>query len=265
MRLGPKTLVAFVLYLISFTTYVITYETEALIPFSVISSFAFWIGVGLTIPTSFYYTTFVKVKKGLPYLLTMSTYLLFHVLLYGIFYNVILTEGLGQKILFYPFFSLGFGVAVPTSPPLFLYWVSTSPGFWTFIGPFESDTTPYSLFVGIILSLLLGANVVTLLKLRTLIKDVKKSLLTLTAIPTLAIVSGTSCCLSLPSIVLYVIGIASGSIYSILGIIASPIFFALSYYGLPLASVALLLVNLRDMNRWTRKIETYLAVKGRSS
>ncbi|WP_054836969.1 hypothetical protein [Metallosphaera hakonensis] len=180
--------------------------------------------------------------------------------MYGIFYNIVLTEGLGQRIVFYPFFSTGFGVAVPTPPILFPYWVSTSPGFWIFIGPFESDATPYSIFVGILLSMLLGANVVRLINLRSLVKDLKRSLTILTALPTIAVVSGTSCCLSFPSIIIYIVGIASGSIYSLLGVLASPLFFSLSYFGLPIGSLLLLFINLRDMNKWIDKLEKNLGI-----
>ncbi|MCY0860913.1 MAG: hypothetical protein OWQ52_00595 [Metallosphaera prunae] len=174
-----------------------------------------------------------------------------------------MAQGLGQRLEIYPFLSAGFGISVPASPPLYLYWVSTSLGFWVFIGPFESDATPYSIFMGILLSLLLGANVSKLICLRKLIRDYKRSLTILTAIPAIAIVSGTSCCLSFPSIVVYVIGVASGTIYSLLGVLASPVFFGLSYFGLPLASLVILYLSLMDMNKWIARIESNLSVVGK--
>ncbi|BCS92615.1 MAG: hypothetical protein MjAS7_1223 [Metallosphaera javensis (ex Sakai et al. 2022)] len=249
-----------ILLSLSLITYMLSLEKHGYIPLSIISSVTFWIGVGIAVPVPFYEETFLKVKKGIAYIISSVVYLTFHVLLYGIFYNVVLAEGLGQKLSIYPFLSAGFGVSVPTSPILFPYWVSTSLGFWVFIGPFESDTTPYSLFMGILLSLLLGANVSRLMYLRRLIKDYKRSLAILTALPTIAIVSGTSCCLSLPSIIVYIVGAASGTIYSLLAVLASPVFFVLSYFGLPLGSLVILYLSLKDMNKWISKIESNMRV-----
>ncbi|QGR20385.1 hypothetical protein [Stygiolobus azoricus] len=94
--------------------------------------------------------------------------------------------------------------------------------------------------LGLILSLLLGANVERVLELWKTVKAMKKSI-TLVVLPTVGIISGTSCCLSLPTLI---IAAGIGAVFSVLPILASPV-----YYILPLGSVALLTVNLRDLNR----------------
>ncbi|QKQ98993.1 hypothetical protein GWK48_00015 [Metallosphaera tengchongensis] len=251
----PRFLLIALLLSLSLISYFYALEKVGLIPLSIISSLTFWIGVGLSVPKSFWRLTFFKVKKGHAYFLSSMLYLSFHILLYGIFFNIVLAAGLGQSLEFFPYLSSGFGVSIPPKPLLFPYWVSTSPGVWFFIGPFESDTTPYTLFLGFILALLIGANVESLLRLRKVIKAYKRTLLPASMIPTVAIVSGASCCLSLPSIIIYVIGVASGTIYSLLGVLASPWFFAFSYFGLPVGSLGILYLNLRDMQGWINRIE----------
>lgn len=119
---------------------------------------------------------------------------------------------------------------------------------------------PFSTFIGLILALLIGANIQKILELRRLLQRYKMTT-ALIAIPTLGVVSGTSCCLSLPSIVLYLIGLDFGIISSILPILASPIYFGFVWYGLPIGSVLILLFNLRDLNKVINKLSKRVVIK----
>ncbi|AWR98223.1 hypothetical protein DFR86_03925 [Acidianus sulfidivorans JP7] len=211
---------------------------------SAISAGSFWAGIALLIPVKFYKYILPEAKKSKAYWISAISYLTFHLLAYGIFYVMIL-----GYIGFYVYF--GFGIGATTTPPwpYFLYWETTSPGFWFLIGPYESDGTPFAVFIGIILALLIGANVEKIVKMYKLLKSSKNLPLAIVSVPTIGIISGTSCCLSLPTILIYMTALAVGAVYSVLGILASPVYFALAYYGLPIGSVFLLYFNLRDMNR----------------
>jgi uncharacterized protein (DUF486 family) len=154
---------------------------------------------------------------------------------------------------------LGYGIGATVTPPwpYFIYWEATSPGFWIVIGPYESDTVPFTAFIGLLLAMLIGANVVKLFELYRNIKNTKKISTAIVAIPSLGIISGTSCCLSLPSILIYLTALSIGTVSSVLGVLASPVYFGLAYYGLPIGSVFLLIFNLRDMNRIIDRCKIY--------
>lgn len=234
--------------ILSLVFYAISNRSD-LLPASFASSLFFWSAIALLIPNKFFKMVWNDVKKTKAYWVPFSIYLFFHVTLYGIFYNLIL-----GGFNFFPYFGYGVGASIPTPPYLFVYWVSLSPAFFSFIGPYESDVTPYSLFLGLLLSTLIGANVQRIIELRKLIKERKRSLITITAVPSLGVISGTSCCLSLPSIIIYVAAVSTGTFSSVVPILASPIFFTFSYFGLPIASLALLVFNLRDINKVIRRL-----------
>ncbi len=218
---------------------------------SLFSSFSFWLAISLLVPKGFYHMVWREVNKTKAYWISFALYLFFHVTLYGIFYNMIL-----GGFLFFPYFGYGIGASVPPPLYLFVYWTSTSPAFFTFIGPYESDVSPYTIFLGIILALLIGANIEKILELRRLINERRRSLSALVAVPSLGIVSGTSCCLSLPSILIYIAAVSTGTFSSVVGILSSPIFFFFTYFGLPVGSILLLFFNLRDMNRIIARLKS---------
>ena len=202
----------------------------------------FWIGLWLLIPKRFFELTW-NIRKGKGYWVSFSLYLLFHVFLYGFFYYIILGD-----IIYSPVYTIYVGASV--TPPLvyFPYWILNSPAVGIIIAGYEMGIFPFTTFIGILLALLLGANIEKILELKNVLSSFKRSTV-LVAIPTLGVVSGTSCCLSLPSLVLYFIGLDLGVISSILPILASPIYFAFIWYGLPISSVLILLFNLRDLNK----------------
>jgi len=219
---------------------------------STLSAFSFWIAIAMLIPRKFYDITFFNVKKNKGYWISSILYLVFHILLYGIFYVMIL-----GYIGFYPYVGYGIGATVTPPWPYFIYWEATSPGFWITIGPYESDTVPFTAFIGILLAMLIGANIEKIFELYKSIKNTRRISTAIVAIPSIGIISGTSCCLSLPSILIYLTALSIGAVSSVLGILASPLYFGLAYYGLPIGSIFLLLFNLRDMNRIISKCNIY--------
>jgi len=252
-----KLAVISVLLLTSFVTYLISFNRDLLLASSLASAISFWTAVALLIPRKFYDMAFTQVKKGKRYWASFLAYLIFHILLYGIFYVMVL-----GYVGFVPRFGFGLSAAVPPPTPYFVYWESTSPGFWVTIGYYESDTVPFTAFIGVLLAMLLGANVEKVFQLYGLIRDTKRASTTLVAVPAIAIFSGTSCCLSLPSILIYLTALSVGAVSSVLGVLASPVYFAFAFYGLPIASLALLTVNLRDMNRMIWRLERLSQKKG---
>ncbi len=255
MRSSLRAVLLLVLVSLSIVFYIIADKPDLLVA-SFLSALCLWSAIAFAVPRSFYRMAWINVKKTKAYWISFSLYLFFHVTLYGIFYNMIL-----GGFNFFPYFGYGVGAAVPTPPYLFLYWDSISPAFFTFIGPYESDVTPYTFFVGIVLAMLIGANVERLFELKKLIDERKRSISTLVAVPSLGIVSGTSCCLSLPSILIYIAAVSTGTFSSVVGLLSSPVYFAFVYFGLPIASLVLLVFNLRDMNRVIVKLQR-LSPKG---
>ncbi|WP_054846213.1 hypothetical protein [Sulfuracidifex tepidarius] len=234
---------ALALMVLSLIFYFTVHDGDLLL-ISFLSALSLWTGIAVIIPDRFYTVIWKNVRKTKAYWISFSLYLFFHVTLYGIFYNIVL-----GGFNFFLYFGYGVGAAVPPPPYLFLYWVSTSPAFFTFIGPYESDVTPYTVFIGLILAALIGANVEKIFELRRLLQERKRALSMLVAVPSLGVVSGTSCCLSLPSILIYIAAVSTGTFSSVVAILSSPIYFSLTYFGLPIASLALLVLNLRDMNK----------------
>lgn len=244
-----KYVVIMVLFLIAVVFYLISFNRDYLLPASFVSALSFWLGIGYLIPRKFYDDIFWKIKKGRAYWISATLYLIFHVLVYGFFYYFLL-----GYFTFTPIFTAYIGAAVPT-PPLYLpYWESYSPGVAIFIGGYEADIVPFSLFIGILLAFLLGANIQKVLELRKLINSRKSLSKALIGAPLLAIVSGTSCCLSLPSIIIYMTALSIGAVTSVLGILASPVYFGLVWFGLPIGSILLLYFNLHDMNKVMTRI-----------
>ena len=209
----------------------------------ILSALTFWTAIWLMIPRKFFDMVWREVKKGKAYWISAILYMTFHVLLYGAFYEIIF-----GGVEYLPYVSVSFGAAVPPPWPYFVEYETEAIGFTFYLYGFVSDAIPYTIFLGLILSLLLGANIERVLELWKIVKAMKKSV-SLVVLPTIGIVSGTSCCLSLPTLIILTVAIGVGAVASVLPILASPVYYVLVYYGLPLGSVALLTVNLRDLNR----------------
>ncbi|AHC51888.1 hypothetical protein SUSAZ_07995 [Sulfolobus acidocaldarius SUSAZ] len=240
-----------VLLLVSFLAYALAKSTSyPVLILSTISALSFWFAILLLIPERFYDSTFSSVKKGKAYWITFSSYLIFHSILYGTFLTVLL-----GYIGFYPYFSWGVGFAVPPSPIYFIYWVASSPAFWMFIGPYESDILPFTMVIGLILGLLLSANVQSIVELTKNV-SVSRSRISssIVAIPTLGMISGTACCISLPTVILLYVSLSIGAVTSVLPVLSSPVYFNFVYFGLPIFSSVILYYNLVELRRINRKV-----------
>ncbi|QIW25167.1 hypothetical protein EWF20_14130 [Sulfolobus sp. S-194] len=214
-----------------------------------IITLTFWLGLWMLIPKKFFDLTW-NIKKGRGYWISFSLYLLFHLLLYGFFYYIIL-----GAFIYLPIYSIYVDASITPPIQFFLYWITNSPAIGIIIAGYEIGIFPFTTFIGILLALLIGANIEKILKLKNLLNAYKRSTALIT-IPTLGVVSGTSCCLSLPSLIIYFVALDIGVISSVLPILASSIYFVFIWYGLPISSVLILLLNLKDINKVVNKLET---------
>ncbi len=234
---------------ISVATYFLAFNRSILLLSSFISALSFWGAISLLLPKSFYRAIFWDIKKTKAYWIPMVVYFIFHLLIYGFFYFFIL-----GYVNFLPVFKTYIGAAVPTPLYLLPIWESYSPGVAIFIAGYEADIVPFSAFIGLILSMLLGANVQRVIEVKNSIKQANLPY-GLVGVTVLAIVSGTSCCISFPSLVIYMVALSIGAVSVVLKILASPIYFALVWYGLPIISALLLYINLRNLNRVLKRIQ----------
>jgi len=241
MNLATRLSIIIILLVSSFVFYLLAFHYVRI--GGMLSAITFWSAVWLMIPKRFFNMVWGEIKKGRAYWISASIYMTFHVLLYGAFY-----EALFGGVEYLPYVTVYFGAAVPPPLPYFIEYETEAIGFTFYLYGFVSDAIPYTIFLGLILSLLLGANVERVLELWKTVKAKKKSI-TLVVLPTVGIISGTSCCLSLPTLIIVTIAAGIGAVFSVLPILASPTYYILVYYILPLGSVALLTVNLRDLNR----------------
>lgn len=240
--------IALVFFTVTVITYFMSFSRGAIFITSAISSLSFWAGVLILIPSKFF-RMILNVKKTRAYWISFGLYLFFHVMLYGFFYGIIL----GLDI-FIPEVSVSYGVGIPPSSILLLpYWESLSPALNIVIFGYEDIISPFITFIGIILALLIGANIEKILELKREVSK-RRANAVLVGVPIIGVVSGTSCCLSLPSIIIYFTALDLGIVYSVLPILASPIYFSFVWYGLPIGSAVLLFENFREMNKILQRL-----------
>ncbi|AGJ61751.1 hypothetical protein [Saccharolobus islandicus] len=222
--------------------------------YSTLSTILFWTFIILILPTSFYNYIkdgIVKYCKKKIFWFTVGLYISYHVILYSFFFYLLLPGSI-KNISFWFSFNAGIGYSIPPPITYFLEWVSNSPAIWFFIGPYEGDVIPFSTFLGVVLALLIGLNVMKILELWGISNKLSKSIV---LIPSLGVVSGSSCCVFLPSIVMYSIALSISSITAaILSILSSFAYFILAYYALPIVSAIVLFHNLTMLNRLIKKL-----------
>lgn len=95
---------------------------------------------------------------------------------------------------------------------------------------------PFAIFSAIIIDVLVVSNVSLLLKVRSIIRKYSGSI----ALPTIGIVGGASCCISIPSL----LAIASPSIAAFLYLPVGIMLQNALYYGLPAIVIVVLALNL---------------------
>ncbi len=243
-----RTIIAVALFILSILTFFASFNRSVIFITSAVSSLSFWFAVLLLIPSRFFRLV-LNVKKTKAYWISFGLYLFFHVTLYGFFYGIIL----GLDV-FIPVVTVNYGVGIPPSSfLLFPYWESLSPSLNIILLGYEDVISPFITFIGVILALLLAANIERVLELKKEVNKRKASGI-LVGVPLIGVVSGTSCCLSLPSVIIYFAALGIGVVSSVLPILASPVYFAFVWYGLPIASVFLLLENLMEMNKVLQRL-----------
>lgn len=233
---------AFLLILLSFLIFLAISLLHFPLWLSLLSALMFWAGVSLLV--------FPRLEwgGGKYYRITFLTYFVYHSLVYSVVLGLLEPGGI-TALRFVGQIHVGYGFEVPPPVEFFPYWISQSPAFWIILGAYEADIVPYTIFMGLLLGNLMGLNVSYINKLSSLRGKggIARSFLLL---PSLGIVSGASCCLALPTIVLYTLALSIPSIASpILLVLSSPTYFNFVYYGLPILSVLALYANLRLLVR----------------
>ncbi|QKR00610.1 hypothetical protein GWK48_09660 [Metallosphaera tengchongensis] len=228
-----KILISTTLMLVSFLIFLAF--PKGGIAMSLLSGSIFWVGVGLTVLPK------VGWGKGKLFLVPFLAYFLYHSLLYS--FTLTLLEPGGLALFNYLHgYHFGYGYEIPPPPQYFLLWVSQSVGIWFIIGNFEADVVPFTLFMGLLLGDLMGLNVSEITKLR----GVGMKTATAITLPSLGVVSGTSCCLALPSLILYSVALSVPVISSeVFSLLSSTPYFVFVYFGLPIMSAVILYLNLR--------------------
>ncbi|QGA53628.1 hypothetical protein GFS03_02965 [Sulfolobus sp. E5-1-F] len=228
-------------------------KTDTLL-YSTISTISFWTFIILILPTSFYNyikNGIIKNWKRKIFWLIVGLYMAYHIVLYSFFFYILLPGSI-RALSFSLSFNAGIGYSIPPPFTYFLEWVSNSPAIWFFIGPYEGDIIPFSTFIGVILALLIGLNAIEIMKLWGISNKPGKSIV---IVPSLGVVSGSSCCVFLPSIIMYSIALSISSITAtILSILSSFVYFVLAYYALPIISAIVLFHNLTLLNKLNKKL-----------
>ncbi|WP_338603320.1 hypothetical protein V6M85_04090 [Sulfolobus tengchongensis] len=230
------------------------YSRSDILLWSTASTLFFWSFVALIIPSSFYKyikNGIMRYKKKRSLWISLALYMSYHVILYSFFFYLLLPGSI-RSLSFSFSVNAGIGYSVPPPLPYFLQWVSDSPAIWFFIGPYEGDVIPFSTFMGVILAILIGLNVAQISELWGISSKVNKSIV---MIPSLGVISGSSCCVFLPSIVMYSIALSITSITAtILSILSSFTYFVIVYYVLPIISAIVLFHNLTLLDKLVIKI-----------
>ncbi|AOL16726.1 hypothetical protein BFU36_08435 [Sulfolobus sp. A20] len=222
---------------------------------STISTISFWTSILLLLPKSFYsflHRRIVAFKTHKTLWAVIGAYMTYHVILYSFFFYLLLPGSI--KALSFQFtFNAGIGYSIPPSLPYFLQWVSTSPAIWFFIGPYEGDIIPFSTIIGIFLAILIGLNVIEIKELWGLSRY--KASKAVVLVPSIGVISGSSCCVFLPSIIMYSIALSITALTStILSILSNYVYFVLAYYMLPVISAIILFHNLVVTDKLLGKI-----------
>ncbi len=222
---------------------------------STISTISFWASILILLPKSFYnflYGRIIVFKSQKTLWAVIGAYMAYHIILYSFFFYLLLPGSI--KALNFQFtFNVGIGYSIPPPSPYFLQWVSTSPAIWFFIGPYEGDIIPFSTIIGIFLAILIGLNVVEIRELWRLSRY--KASKAVVLVPSIGVISGSSCCVFLPSIIMYSIALSITALTStILSILSNYMYFVLAYYMLPIISTIILFHNLIVTDKLLGKI-----------
>jgi len=226
-------------FLISLLSYQLFLETHADL-LQAVSSILFFSAISL--PLIRWTLRNVSRWRDRTFFLIFFPYLIFHYYLF----SFLVVGYLPPPVLPSRF---GIGFSYPSGTLIDMPYVdSESPALWFVQGSFLPSLTPFQLLVGFLVASLLAANLSASLKLRKALSKTKLSAIGF--LPGLAAVSATSCCLAIPTVLLVSIAASVASITStILSVLASPLYFWLVYFGLPILSIFVLAISLTHLNK----------------
>jgi hypothetical protein len=211
------------------------------------SSILFWIyllAFVLILPLREGYSLFLEGIRRRSMKLLFVLYLAIHLVIYGIFLELIL-----ESIYAYPIAGQGslFRIFVAGNYAFYPHSIATVMEVLT-LNPSISilfpralgvALGPFAIFSAIIIDILVVANVNLLLKLSKTILKFGGSV----ALPAVGVIGGASCCLSIPSL----LAIASPSIAAFLYLPVGVLIQNILYYGLPIIVMIILALNLRTL------------------
>lgn len=148
--------------------------------------------------------------------------------------------------------SVGVGFSYPTGGLIYAPYIdSESPGIWMVVGNYVPTLTPFQAFIGFLVASLLAGNISAAVKLRNNLRKTRLS--TVGFLPILSALSATSCCLAIPTVLLISLAASVATVTStILSVLASPGYFVIVYFGLPVLSTTVLAMSLKQLNSLLR-------------
>lgn len=199
-------------------SFLVFWLTQPFLTTSFLTSLLFWGGLFILTYTLIG-NIFVKNKI---FYITLGVYLIFHLFIFGIYFVAL--SG------FVKGFYAGIGYSVYTSRDLwsFVNYISFSPAIFFFIGNIEVDIIPIILYYGLVIGSLLGYGFST-------VRGQKK---VLGIIGGISLISASSCCASVPTIIVVaLLSTDTSLLLTIFRFFGDPIGYALIFYILPTISV----------------------------
>jgi hypothetical protein len=227
--------------------------------FEALSSFALWIsiiGLLFLFPLRYIPRLFTKYLKSFRGALTFGGYWTVHLIVYGVLLEGILAYGFKINAIVHSLF-IGFA-SIPVYP-LSFYSIITgfgfNPGLDLLIPPvYEVDLSFYIIAISFVIATLVVTNIMKVGEIRKMCHDRSFGSRNLVLLPTLGLVGGASCCLSIPILIELAAPVAAVASYI-------PIVYFLAYLLFPSATVIGLKYNMDSTNRMSSKMETILAHK----
>jgi hypothetical protein len=214
-------------------------------------SVAFWVSVTLLVLDVVVFSRVpARALKRRAFVVPVGTvYLVFHLFVYGIVLEKILTYAYGA-----PPYSNGFSLFASFSPYFYPHTLFTSlvqltvtPSVTVLAPPYYSlSLGPFSFFSAIVIDLLVVANLGTVLSTTVMRGRFAEAL----GLPLVGVAGGASCCISVPEILTSVSPFYAALLTSPLGIGLLNIL----YYALPLTVIFVLRANLDILRRVTTRL-----------
>ncbi|MEM1627244.1 MAG: hypothetical protein QXV69_08265 [Sulfolobaceae archaeon] len=190
-------------------------------------------------------TFYYKSKDIKVFIIVFITYFIVHEAIFGLYTSF----ATGFNLPAFSLILVSFSYSQPFTAINYPFVVTSSPSIIVFVHGVEFSFTPLSIIYGVILASFIGYSVSGLVYLRKF-----RSLTYFIPITSLSIVSASSCCLTLPSLVAIMLFSSNLELFGILAnFLGSWIGFVISYYLLPLISIFALYLISRSIRRVSEK------------